>query len=372
MSKSLPMPRHYSSKFEWAADWVGDNGMTLPPDTPELRSLRNWFCFKLNQFKKGTLGSSNEAELERWGLDFARYEATNTGKGHRPPDGLMIEMLRDWRRESGSYDLSNSSPPELITYHHRLTDTFSVRGYTERSRNIEAALDGFRIPLWRHAAQVPVTFAEQDWWNQAYYYDSATKHTPAYLGVLHPKADETAAAWAVDQISRASQLNALQRGFLVGQGLLVNKAARKVHQRREADRMVEAGVSLDDPQYGMKDRRLDSFLGQCMYLRMRVVKSSEKEIMAAFGIDPEALLELHHVVGARFEGSNVSHITDVRHLYLQFGEEILRYASMEAIERKDEMRPIVLRPFHVPVLKAVHCGLQHYRSQPVSQDIAIY
>lgn len=58
-------------RFAEAAAWVERNGMTLPPDTPQHRSLRNWFCFKLNQYKKNALGAANEALLAQYGLDFS-------------------------------------------------------------------------------------------------------------------------------------------------------------------------------------------------------------------------------------------------------------------------------------------------------------
>ncbi|WP_137921275.1 hypothetical protein [Hydrogenophaga sp. 2FB] len=369
---SLPMPSHYGSKFDWAADFVRDHGMTLPPDTPELRSLRNWFCFKLNQFKKGTLGESNIAQLARYGLDFSRYEATNTGKGHRSPDADLIDALRAWHQLTGGYDLSNSSPDELIEFQRLLQDTFSVRGYTERARKIEASLEDFRIPLWRHAGQDPVDAEEARWWKMADYYVTSTKKTPAYLGVVHPEAEALAADWAVEQIGRAPRLTRMQRGFMRGQGLMIDTTMRRVNKRREADRQVRAGVSLDQPIYGLKDRRLDSFLGICMYFRMLLTSSSDKEIMSAFGIDPEGLLFLRKNVDPICQGFTVNTMTDVRKLYPQFGEQLLTYDHPGCLETRDSARPAMLRPIHIDVLRAIKQALSFSRAHFIRQDIAIY
>ncbi len=372
MSTSLPMPHQYSNKFEWAADFVSRHGMTLPPDTPELRSLRNWFCFKLNQFKKGTLGDDNISMLARFGLDFSVYEATNTGKGHRSPDHELIEELRAWHQISGGYDLSNSAPEVLLEFHARLLDTFGVRGYTERARKIEAALEGFCIPLWRRADQAPVNVEEAQWWRMADHYDTATKHTPAYLGVIHPQAEPAAAEWARDQIERALRLTPLQRGFLTGQGLLIPHAMRKRNQQREADRQVRAGVSLDDPCYGLKDRRLESFLGVCMYFRMILVKSSDKEIMSAFGIDPVGLLSLRTHVDPLCADFSINTVTDVRKLFPRFGEDLLKYVDEESLTSVDRNRPATLRQVHSRALKSIKAALEYTRAHYIRQDIAIY
>ena len=100
-TRSSGVPLKYANAFEWAREWSQAHGMTLPPDTDEFRSLRNWFCYKLNQFKNDKLGPKNEALLAHYGLDFSQYEALNTGKGERPSDRLFAQELAQRKQDLG-------------------------------------------------------------------------------------------------------------------------------------------------------------------------------------------------------------------------------------------------------------------------------
>lgn len=372
MSQPYPMPARFANKFEWAASFVQEHGMTLPPNTPELSSLRNWMCFKLNQFKKGTLGEDSIQMLEHYGLDFSRYEATNTGKGHRRPDAEVINALLAWRERTGSLDLSADAPEDLVRAHRLQTDTFSARGLTDRARKIEAEVPGLRIPLWRRHGQAPLTSADLKWWAAAYEYADLTRDTPAFLGVVHPDAPLAAAQWALQQLDHADQLTGLKRGFMVGQGLLVNRAGRERSKRREADLWVSRGVSLDEPEYGVKDRRLDSFLGICMYARMLETKANDKEVMAAFGINPSGLALLKANVAPLFQGIPLKTLQRVRLFYPDYGDQLLRFKAQDPVADLVANRPAALKPIHMRCLAAIAEALAYTRTNYIRQDIAVY
>ncbi len=372
MSKSLPMPLHFSSKFEWAASWVEENGMTLPPDTPELRSLRNWFCFKLNQFKKGTLGESNLQLLAEHGLDFSEYEATNTGKGDRLPDAVLIGELRLWYQLKGDYVLTPYAPALLLKSRLLLREGFGARGRTERARKIEDALPGFSIPLWRLEGQPEPTAVEVQWWIDAARFERAAQTTPAYLGVVHPQTNAECAAWAREQMSGLARLTPMQKGFLIGAGLVVDTAQRKIRKLRESNRAVEQGRTLDLPSYRAKDKRLNTFLGVCMYARCVDVGTSDREIMAAFGITPEGLVALREGT-AQFIGTWARKRYQVlRNLYLSFGERLLKFAEMPEDDAEWVHRPALLGPKELEALRCLKSALAVTQSLSLKQDIALY
>lgn len=372
MSKSLPMPQIYADKFEWAAAWADEHGMTLPPDTPELRSLRNWFCFKLNQYKKGTLGESNLEQLAKHGLDFAEYEATNTGKGERLPDAVLIGELRQWHAATGSYALTPYAPALLLKSRMLLREAFGSRGRTARARKIEEALPGFSIPLWGLEGQPEPSISELQWWTEAAKFEDATHTTPAYLGVLHPQTERACAEWATNQLTNVKRLTPMQKGFLLGAGLIVDTAQRKIHKLRESNRAVEGGRTLNLPTYKAKDKRLNTFLGVCMYARCVSLGTSDREIMAAFGISPEGLVALQKgtivfiskLAGRRFLA--------LRKLYLSFGERLLKFADMPETDAEWAQRPASLGPKDLEALRALKSTLEVTKSLALKQDIAFY
>ena len=372
MSKSLPMPETFADKFEWAASWVRENGMSLPPDTPELRSLRNWFCFKLNQYKKNALGDRNIELLANHGIDFSEYEATNTGKGERTSDVVLVGELRQWHQTRGTYDLS----PEASLLLHRsrtlLMEAYVARGRTDRARKLEHALPGFVIPLWRLTGQPAPGHDEIVWWVQAHRFEEATLETRAYLGVLHPDTDSVSAEWARKQLANVSNLKPLQRGFLVGVGLGADWTQRRIHQRREADLAASKGMSLSQPTYRTKDKRLTTFLGVCMYLRSCSVKASDKEVMAAFGITPESLVTLRTTTAHLNLHVNTTRITKLRKLFLSFGERLLDFSGMPEDHPEWINRPALLGPRESEALAICKEVLGITRSLSLKQDIALY
>lgn len=78
-TKAQGVPALYANAWEWAAAWIASNGVTLPPDTSEYRSLRNWFCYQVSNFKKKKLSPQSEELLQRYGIDLSLYRADNTG-----------------------------------------------------------------------------------------------------------------------------------------------------------------------------------------------------------------------------------------------------------------------------------------------------
>ena len=89
-TKSEGIPAEFESAWAWAAHWVKENGMTLPPDTSYYRSLRNWFCYKVAMHKKCTLSKKSSQLLASYGIDLSKYRADNTGRGQRMDDNFFI------------------------------------------------------------------------------------------------------------------------------------------------------------------------------------------------------------------------------------------------------------------------------------------
>ena len=197
------VPQEFADAFEWAADWAGKNGMTLPPDTNEFRSLRNWFCYKLNQFKKGTLGARNEALLAMHGLDFSTYEALNTGKGEREPDAPYILQLRDWRTARGTYDLDASAPVKLRQWQSKLITRYSEDGPSMRIKEMQRKLPDLHFGLWRRPSDQVPSLETRQWWQQATRFEVLTESCHAFRGELHPKTPADLVTWATAQQEKA-------------------------------------------------------------------------------------------------------------------------------------------------------------------------
>lgn len=285
------VPPTYASSFEWAEAWVRENGVTLPPDTPQLRSLRNWFCYKMSQFKKGALSDENRRLLAEHGIDLSLYEAPNTGSGKSLPEREMVAKLRAWREAKGTYDLTDEADPTLVHWQRKLCGGFELRGRSGRMREIEAQLEGFDIARWvRPDGRGAVT--NPAWWEMADQWREQSEETPAYRGDLDPLTPPDLAEWAQKQAANPRRLNSRQVGELISLGLLPDRdrARQKV---REAATMVVRKPSREAMDgYRYRERNLDAYLGTCLLLRMIVKRAPLQDVYATLAITPTAHRQL--------------------------------------------------------------------------------
>jgi len=263
---TAPMPAEFRSEYEWAAAWVRDHGVTLPPDTTELRKLRNWFCYKVDCYRKGTLNESVQNTLALHGIDLSQYRALNTGKGEREDDEpYVLELLARMER-SGTYDLDAAASPGLRNWQKRLLDQFSASGRSARATTIEARVPGLNLGRWRKPTDSRTH--EDGWWATAAEFRASAAHTPAFRGALHPSTPEPLLRWAQQQQRKAAgprgTLTSGQRGELIDLGILgspAQRAVQKIRMRAKED----LGVATRGAPV---DKQLDTFLGAACLVRM--------------------------------------------------------------------------------------------------------
>lgn len=281
------LPKQYASSFEWAGAWVKEHGVTLPPDTPELRSLRNWFCYKMSQYKKGTLGANNTALLAKHGIDLSLYDAPNTGKGKRLPDQILVEKLRRWREVNGSYDLTAAADDDLLLWQRRILSGFEFRGRSARMAEIEAQLEGLDIAVWRRpdGRGEPT---DEAWWAMARRWRQQNEATPAYRGTLDPRTPEDLSNWAAAQARAARKLSSRQVGELRSLGLLPDRERARLKVREAATTLVKHVERVAEDGYGHRERSLNTFFGVCMYLRLITQGTPLTDIYASLAITPHS------------------------------------------------------------------------------------
>lgn len=365
-------------RFVEAAAWVEENGMTLPPDTPQYRSLRNWFCFKLNQFKKGTLGKDNEALLAMHGLDFSEYQALRSARGVREPDQQYITEMSDWFAANGTYDLDQRAPPELLRWQRLMLDNYSSRGDTGRIAEIRRQLPGLVPGLWRTPTQPPFTEADRQWWDTANEFWLASQEHPSYLGQVNPKLPMHLIQWAATMIARSdlekSRHDGRQRGFLIGVGLVIDRAEREKRHRKERERAAVRTASLARPEYGQKDKRLTSWLGMAMFSRMVCTGAPDKELMSAFGIGPIDLIGLRERT-MPYLGSVVlttQYITYARMLFLNGGVQLIdEYTSYPYPDKRIDW-PATMNKSKWAVMNAIHQAYIAALDLNIEQEICVY
>lgn len=307
---SAPRPPEYTDEFEWAEAWVRENGVTLPPDTSELRKLRNFINNQLNRYRKGKLSEQMLVRLARHGIDFSQYRALNTGRGTRDDDEPYIAELAVRQESLGTYDLDADAPAALVSYQKRLLDQFYASGRTKRLLVIESQLPGLCFGRWRKPTD---TRAHDDaWWQQATDFRAAACATPAFRGELHPDTPPALLAWAHEQRLRAAgprgTITAGQRGELIDLGILDTKGARKVHKTRQ-----RARADLGAGQRGAPvDQHLDTFLGAACLARMLVLGRPLLAMCTEFAIAPTPLQRLLTEVAAQRTALAAMTVSNVR------------------------------------------------------------
>jgi hypothetical protein len=287
---SMPIPDEFKgSRLLWAAAWCKENGVTLPPDTCELRSLRNWFCNQLQRWKKKLHSPGETDELVAHGIDFAQYKALNTGKGARESDDACVAMLKTWKTERGSYDLAGDAPPALLAWQKKCLARFFADGRSKRMLEIETELPGFRVAMWRAPYHAEHSQDFIKWMDKAQAFESAAKAAPAFRGQFHPTMDPALVAWARLQ-QKNSSIEPRARGILLDLHILANASQIQVNNTRESHLADARALSSDErPPSAVSERRLTRFLGAALFARKLHKGASDIELMTEFAITPDGL-----------------------------------------------------------------------------------
>lgn len=291
------IPAQFAHAWAWAADWVSKNGVTLPPDTNDYRSLRNWFSYQVNAYNKGTLSERSKALLTQYSIDLSLYRAPNTGRGQLADDAAMILRMEELYAISGSYDMPAEAGDDLIQWQARLLECFRTRGSSARLRAIEARLPGLRIGMWLRPDETPIPAQQLDWWAQAEQFRVATASCQAYAGVVDPRTPAPLVVWAFDQ-RRAfdeGRLSQRQKGELRALGVLPNQDSVRNRERSAALAKARAAfaASMGATPTQSRDRDLRSFAGVCLLMRMVQRNAPARDFYPMFGLDPVQLARIN-------------------------------------------------------------------------------
>lgn len=301
-TSSHGLPPGFENSFAWAAHFVAKNGMTLPPDTNEYRSLRNWFCYKLNQWKKGQLGAPNIEKLGEYNLDFSLYEATNTGKGHRLPDAPMIDLMLAWVKKHNTYDLDPTASSALLDWQEKLIYRYISDGPSIRHKSITAFLPGLEFFSWRKPTNPAWSAEFSQWCKSASEYEIAMEGFRPFRGELHPDTPKKWRDFSVLMQSRfkVSNVSDRQRGWMIGVGLTANNTNIRVSEERSQALVDFNGGDSSIAQYGRKDIRLTSMLGALLAIRLLILERTDIEICTELRITLIDVIKL----GGMFDAFN--------------------------------------------------------------------
>ena len=229
------VPEQFDDAWHWAADWVKTHGVTLPPDTSALRSLRNFFCYQVSMFKKGKLSRKSAERFAHYGIDLASYHAPSAVRSVRRDYGQLFTLLCTHYEKHGSYDLTHQSDAQLIAWQKRLLRTYFTLGVSARMREFAATLPGFSFGAWLRPGEASIPSSEYSWWSQALAFRTAAKTKPAFRGKLDPSMHASLREWASNQIEAVRQggLSPRQRGELRTLNI-ITRTSTKHSQRKSA------------------------------------------------------------------------------------------------------------------------------------------
>jgi hypothetical protein len=293
-SGSAGVPDQYLNTLEWAADWVSQKGMTLPPKGHEFNTLRSWFCFQLQKWKSDTLTEKSLQEFAIHGIDFSQYRALNTGKGERESDEQFVEMLKQWEIQAKTYDLDKTADSKLLAWQKRIFERYIVCGCSKRLLEIEGSLPGFKVGLWRRPVDPVHSPAFLKWWETAQEFRTASITSPSFRGALHPHLPKSLLVWAAKQQADAISKNfpVRQRGELYSLQILYRDDQREINKKREKLLGLARERDLNNLDKGDTDRRLNSFLGAALLARLLHKQSSDMKIMVEFAVGPAEILKM--------------------------------------------------------------------------------
>lgn len=318
-TRSTGVPARFENAWHWAADWIATHGVTLPPDTTEYRSLRNWFCYQVNMNKKGQLSQRSRELLSHYGIDLSQYRASNTGRGELLDDERMIRKMRELHAISGSYDLPAEADPELVEWQRRLLEAMRSRGTSARMRAIEQELPGLRIATWLGPLDKPIPAEQLPWWDTAQAFRTATRECPAYRGDVDPRTPDALASWAREQAdaARRGQLTPRQKGELMSLGVLATSTHERSRQRHAALKMAREATGAAHPNSHERDMR--TFLGAALLVRLLAREAPLIDLYSTLAITPSQYermaLALREITPEILRCSNLKQLGAVRSFY---------------------------------------------------------
>jgi hypothetical protein len=340
---SIPMPDCFENKFQWAKHWIEEHGVTLPPDTSEYRSLRNWFCYKIDQHKKNRLGIDNETNLAIYGIDLSLYEPNTSTKISGNKDSDLIAELIEHKKIYGTYNLNKCKSKKLIEWQSSILSRFFNEGESSRLINLKSLLPDLVFERWGKPNQTPFDDDYRQWWHQAREYETGIKGATAFRGGIHPEAPAKFREWAfaqqVEYTNAAAQ--SWKIGFLRKNGIIDNPSKYKVSSERE-----KALIDYRDGKvigFGKKDRRLDSIFGAFLAIKMIRGGGSDRETCVQLRIKPDILVAIRNIINEDLHLHKFTkhELTDARMICLGI-EDAFSPSFFEKISKDKSQLPINL------------------------------
>lgn len=345
-TSSQGIPAEFANAWEWAAHWVCENGVTLPPDTSYYRGLRNWFCYQVNMHKKNKLSDKSRDLLAKHKIDLSKYRADKTGRGHRMDDAFFIQALRQHHANHGTYDLNADCSPDLLKWQTRLLDSYRAGGTSTRMRTIAQQLQGFTYGQWLRPGEPPVPSNQYSWWARAAEFRIATQDCPAFRGRIDLATPAHLREWASEQIGLAGKrkLSPRQRGEMMTLNL-ITRAEHRLSQQKSVALAVARGKNNGTQHFGKRERDLKTFLGATLLAHLLRSNAELTTIYGTLCIAPAQFARMRDELAPLMQQivslSTKTNLNTLRKIYRNFNEEF------EALQRVGELPGAVyetLRP----------------------------
>lgn len=269
----------------------------MPPNNDEFRRLRNWFSYKLSQWKNDKLGAAIIEQLRRHNLDFSLYVNRNKGHGYSTLDTPMIKLMLEWMRDHDTYDLDAAAPKKLVEWQCKMIDLFAAVGPTIRHKRISNLLIGLSFLHWRTPTCPSLTAELTRWYSEAATFESGTQLYPSSQGYLHPKTPRDLVSWALRQKDslRESVLSGRQRGWMIGAGLVADVSKKSsLFQELTKPSLQKRGEPIN--KYGLNDAHLHGLIVAYRAIRLMVKNSSDTEICNDIKVTPIVVAKMYRML----------------------------------------------------------------------------
>ncbi|MFC6282104.1 MULTISPECIES: hypothetical protein [Polaromonas] len=323
---SQGIPPEFANAWEWAASWVSENGVTLPPDTSYYRGLRNWFCYQVSMNKKNKLSAKSRALLAQHKIDLSKYRADNTGRGHRMDDDFYIHALRQHHAKHNTYDLNADCSPDLLQWQKRLLDSYFAGGTSTRMRGIALQLAGFTYGQWQRPGEAPIPSNQYSWWLRAGEFRIATQDRPAFRGRIDLTTPAHLREWASEQIGLAGkrQLSPRQRGELMTLNL-ITRSEHRLSQQKSVALAMARGTHNESQIFGKRERDLKTFLGATLLAHLLRSNAELSTVYGTLSIAPAQVARMRDELAPLMEQivslSTKTNLNALRKIYGTFTEE---------------------------------------------------
>lgn len=345
-TKAKGIPAEFENAWAWAAHWIKENGVTLPPDTSYYRSLRNWFCYQVNMHKKNKLSKKSSELLARHGIDLSQYRADNTGRGQRMNDECFIGQLRQHFDQHGTYNLSEDSSEGLQLWQTRLLDSYRASGMSKRMRTIAAQLTGFTYGQWLRPGDACIPSNQYSWWARAAEFRIATQNCPAFRGRIDLATPAHLREWASEQISLTNRklLSSRQRGELMALNLIA-RTEHKLSQQKSVALAFARGYGDDIKSFGIRERDVKTFLGSTLLAHLLRSNAELTTVYSKLSISPAQFAkmraELDPLMPQIASLGTKTNLNILRKIYRNSNKELeaLKNISELTFEASESLRP---------------------------------